>query len=195
MKETPAISVVIPAYHSEKTLPKLVPRLAHVLKDAAASFEVILVDDGSWDETWNVILALAREYPFIRGFQLMRNYGQHNALLCGIRVARGDIVVTMDDDLQNPPEEVPRLLAKLAEGYDVVYGTPQKESHGMLRDAASQITKLVLQKTMGARPPAKLARSGPSARVCATHLPTTAGPLCRSMSFSPGAANASPPSR
>jgi glycosyltransferase involved in cell wall biosynthesis len=150
MKETPAISVVIPAYHSEKTLPKLVARLDHVLKDVAASFEVVLVDDGSGDETWNVILALAREYPFIRGFQLMRNYGQHNALLCGIRAARGDIVVTMDDDLQNPPEEVPRLLAKLADGYDVVYGTPQKESHGLLRDAASQITKLVLQKTMGA---------------------------------------------
>ena len=70
----------------------------------------------------------------------MRNYGQHNALLCGIRSARYEIIVTMDDDLQNPPEEIPKLLKKLDERYDVVYGTPQKEQHGFWRDMASQIT-------------------------------------------------------
>lgn len=150
MNPVPVISVVIPCYHSEKTLPKLIPQLEQALKEADTSFEVIFVEDGSRDNTWDVIRALAREYPFVRGLQLMRNYGQHNALLCGIRAARGTIIVTMDDDLQNPPEEVPRLLAKLREGYDVVYGTPQKESHGLLRDTASQITKLVLQKAMGA---------------------------------------------
>jgi len=93
---------------------------------------------------------LTRQYPFARGSRLMRNYGQHNALLCGIRAARGRIIVTMDDDLQNPPEEIPRLLSKLEDGYDVVYGTPQKEAHGFLRNIASQVTKLVLQKSMGA---------------------------------------------
>jgi glycosyltransferase involved in cell wall biosynthesis len=117
---------------------------------AAVSFELVLVEDGSPDGTWNVIQELARQYPFIRGIRLMRNYGQHNALLCGIRAARGGIIVTMDDDLQNPPEEIPRLLSKFNEGYDVVYGTPQQESHGFLRDLASQVTKLVLQKSMGA---------------------------------------------
>jgi len=80
----------------------------------------------------------------------MRNYGQHNALLCGIRSARYEVVVTLDDDLQNPPEEIPKLLGKLAEGYDVVYGTPLKEAHGLLRDCASRITKLALQSAMGA---------------------------------------------
>jgi undecaprenyl-phosphate 4-deoxy-4-formamido-L-arabinose transferase len=80
----------------------------------------------------------------------MRNYGQHNTLLCGIRQARYEVIVTMDDDLQHPPEEIPNLLAKLAEGYDVVYGTPQQEQHGFWRDVASQVTKLALQSTMGA---------------------------------------------
>jgi undecaprenyl-phosphate 4-deoxy-4-formamido-L-arabinose transferase len=80
----------------------------------------------------------------------MRNYGQHNALLCGIRAARFEVIVTIDDDLQNPPEEIPRLLAKLAEGCDVVYGTPLKDAHGLLRDFASRITKFALQNAMGA---------------------------------------------
>jgi glycosyltransferase involved in cell wall biosynthesis len=145
-----AVSIVIPCYNSENTLSKLLPRLVAVMREAALSFEVVFVEDGSRDRTWEVITALKQEYPFIRGFQLMRNYGQHNALLCGIRAARGQVIVTMDDDLQNPPEEIPRLLEKLSEGYDVVYGTPKKESHGLFRDAASQITKLVLQKAMGA---------------------------------------------
>ena len=81
-------------------------------------------------------------HPHVRGFTLMRNYGQHNALLCGIRQAQHEIIVTMDDDLQHPPGEIHKLLDKLSEGYDVVYGTPQHEQHGLLRDLASQITKL-----------------------------------------------------
>ena len=80
----------------------------------------------------------------------MRNYGQHNALLCGIRAARNDVIVTLDDDLQNPPEEIPRLLAKLAEGYDVVYGTPQQQQHGFLaRPGARQSRRLALQSRHG----------------------------------------------
>jgi len=80
----------------------------------------------------------------------MRNYGQHNALLCGIRVARGATIVTMDDDLQHPPEEIPKLLATLEEGFDVVYGYPEHQPHGMLRGLASEMTKLALQNSMGA---------------------------------------------
>jgi undecaprenyl-phosphate 4-deoxy-4-formamido-L-arabinose transferase len=79
----------------------------------------------------------------------MRNYGQHNALLCGIRAARFDTVVTMDDDLQHPPEELFKLLAKLEEGFDVVYGFPEQQQHGVLRDLASQLTKLALRGSMG----------------------------------------------
>ena len=79
----------------------------------------------------------------------MRNYGQHNALLCGVRAARFDTVVTIDDDLQHPPEEIPKLLSKLSEGYDVVYGMPIKQKHSLWRNLASYFTRLALQGTMG----------------------------------------------
>lgn len=145
-----SLSVVVPVYNSEGSLRALVERLEPVLRANAAQFELILVNDGSRDGSWPVVLDLARQHPWIRGYDFMRNYGQHNALLCGIRAARFETVVTMDDDLQNPPEEVPKLLAELRRGFDVVYGTPANESHGLLRDLASQVTKLALQKSMGA---------------------------------------------
>lgn len=144
------LSVVIPVYRSETILPELVRRLETVLSANADSFEVIFVNDSSPDNSWEVISGLAREYSWVRPINLMRNYGQHNALLCGIRAAQYDVIVTMDDDLQHPPEEIPRLLGKLAEGYDVVYGTPEHEQHGFGRDIASWITKLALQNVMGA---------------------------------------------
>lgn len=114
------------------------------------SFEIIFVEDCGGDDSWKVICELTGQYSNIRGIKLSRNYGQHNALLCGIREARGDVIVTMDDDLQHPPEELPKLLEKFSEGFDVVYGSPEQEPHGFLRGAASRITKMVLQKSMGA---------------------------------------------
>ena len=143
-----SLSVVIPVFNSEQNLPVLVDRLeraCHIFGE----FEVLLVNDHSKDDSWPVIQQLAKEHWWVRGFSLMRNYGQHNALLCGIRAARHEIVVTMDDDLQNPPEEISQLLQKLSEGYDVVYGYPRKETHGFLRDLASNVTKIVLQSSMG----------------------------------------------
>ncbi|MCL6540391.1 MAG: glycosyltransferase family 2 protein [Roseiflexus sp.] len=145
-----SLSVVIPVYRSELIIPLLIQRLTNVLEGITESYEIILVNDGSPDGSWAVIEKLLSEYPAIRAIDLMRNYGQHNALLAGIRAARYDIIVTMDDDLQHPPEEIPRLLAKLDEGYDVVYGAPQKMQHSLLRNLASRITKLVLQSIMGA---------------------------------------------
>ena len=146
----PSISIVVPVYNSEQTLPALVERLAPVLREASRAFEIILVNDGSRDQSWNVARELARAHPFVRAINLMRNYGQHNALLAGIRRAQNEIAITLDDDLQNPPEEIPHLLAQIAAGYDVVYGVPQHEQHGLLRDLASQVTKLTLQSAMGA---------------------------------------------
>lgn len=144
-----SLSIVVPVYNSEKSLPILAERISRVLKTDARAFEVIFVNDGSRDGSWDMIRGLASSYPWVRGINLMRNCGQHNALLCGIRAARFEITIIMDDDLQNPPEEIPVLLRKLDQGFDVVYGTPHKESHGFLRDAASQITKITLQKAMG----------------------------------------------
>lgn len=146
----PSISVVVPVFRSEDSLRELHRRLVDILEPVDPAFEMILVEDCGGDKSWNVIQELAEADPRVRGMQLGRNYGQHNALLCGIRAARGRTIVTLDDDLQNPPEEIPSLLAKLAEGYDVVYGAPEDETHGFLRNQASRITKLALQGAMGA---------------------------------------------
>ena len=142
-------SVVVPVFNSQESLPLLVERLASTLPDLFEAYELILVNDSSRDNSWPVICQLVEQYTWVRGINLMRNYGQHNALLCGIRGAKYELVITMDDDLQHPPEELHIMIAKLDEGYDVVYGTPEDEQHGFLRDMASQITKLALQGAMG----------------------------------------------
>jgi len=144
------ISVVVPVYNSASTLASVLDRLSAALGALGCTYELIFVNDGSRDGSWQRLVELSGEYPPLRGFNLGRNYGQHNALLCGIQAARHDVIVTMDDDLQNPPEEISTLLAKLAEGYDVVYGTPRRQQHGFWRDLASRVTKLVLQDSMGA---------------------------------------------
>jgi glycosyltransferase involved in cell wall biosynthesis len=146
-----AVSVVVPVYNGAAALPELVARLRAALAGRAPDAEILLVNDGSRDASWQAIAALAAEprRPRVRGIDLRRNYGQHNALLCGIRAAAGAVVVTLDDDLQHPPEEVPRLLDALSGDVDVVYGTPRGEQHGLLRDLASRATKLVLRGAMG----------------------------------------------
>lgn len=146
-----SVSAVVPVYNSEGTLEPLVDRLEAVLSRICRDFEVILVNDGSRDASWERICVLAAGRPWIRGIDLMRNYGQHNALLCGIRSARHEVIITLDDDLQNPPEEIAKLVAPLEKGFDAVYGTPEREQHGIWRDLASRITKLALARSMGAR--------------------------------------------
>ncbi len=160
------ISVVVPAYNSELSLPELARRLQVVLREAAQKYELILVDDGSRDHTWDVISTLVESNDWIRGVHLMRNYGQHNAVLCGIRLARYDVTVTMDDDLQHLPEEIPTLIGRLQPNVDVVYGTPAQEQHGLWRDVATQVTKFALQSAMGA----KIARKAGAFRIFRTQL-------------------------
>ncbi|KAA6187858.1 glycosyltransferase [Thiohalocapsa marina] len=144
------ISFVVPVYRSAESLPELHRRITAVFGDGDQDLEIIFVEDCGGDASWPVIQQLAAVDQRVRGYRMSRNYGQHNALLCGIREARGETIVTLDDDLQHPPEEIPKLLAKLNEGFDVVYGPPEKEQHGLLRDLASQITKLALEGAMGA---------------------------------------------
>jgi undecaprenyl-phosphate 4-deoxy-4-formamido-L-arabinose transferase len=153
-------------YNSAEILPHLVERLAPVLRVQGVPHELVLVNDGSRDASWNTILDLAARNPWVRGLCMMRNYGQHNALLAGIRAARFDTTLTMDDDLQHPPEELPRVLARLTDDVDVVYGPPEQEQHGLLRDLASVITKLALQSTMGA----ETSRMASALRVFRTQL-------------------------
>lgn len=146
----PSISVVIPVYRSQDSIGLVIEQLATTLPTLTDSYEAILVEDNGGDNSWQVIQQLSQDYEWVSGFQLMRNYGQHSALLCGIRQASHEVIVTMDDDLQHPVNKVKDLIQLLDEGYDVAYGTPEKEQHGFLRDIASQVTKIVLQGAMGA---------------------------------------------
>ena len=142
-------SIVIPVYNGAETVPVLIEHLSRVLPGAAGKYEVILVNDGSRDNSWAVVQDLQRQYPWVIGINLMRNYGQHNATLCGVRAARYEVTVTMDDDLQHPPEEIAVLLAELENGYDVAYGAPRKLPQGFLRNWMTKTIKILLSRVMG----------------------------------------------
>jgi glycosyltransferase involved in cell wall biosynthesis len=160
------ISVVVPVYRSRETLRELHRRVVAALAAHGAAFEMIFVEDCGNDGSWEVITELAGGDARVRGIRLSRNYGQHNALLCGIRAANHDLVVTLDDDLQNPPEEIPRLIARLDDGCDVVYGAPDRDQHGLLRRWAAAVTKIALRNALGA----KTARHVSAFRVFRTYL-------------------------
>jgi glycosyltransferase involved in cell wall biosynthesis len=143
-------------FNSARSLEELVRRIDSTLAKLDWRHEVILVNDASKDASWDRIETLAASVPCVKGIDLMRNYGQHNALLAGIREVRYPVVVTMDDDLQHPPEEIPRLIRELESGYDVVYGAPEQERQARWRGLASRLTKLALQKAMGAETATKI---------------------------------------
>ena len=164
--ERHSISVVTPVYNGEASVAELCRRVGEVLPHIATRYEVILVNDGSRDRSWEVISELSSKSSFVRGLNLMRNYGQHNALLCGIREAKYEVIVTLDDDLQQPPEEIPRVLARLEEGFDVVYGVPKVEQSGLMRALASRLTRLALRAAVDR----KVAKNVSAFRVFRTQL-------------------------
>ncbi len=116
------LSVIIPAYNESRSLPYLMEALHQVLSTFSGTYEVIFVDDGSHDETPAVLRDLVQQYPYLKAIRLARNYGQTMAIWVGIQEAQGEIVVLMDADLENDPADIPRLLQKINEGYDVVSG-------------------------------------------------------------------------
>jgi len=138
------LSIVIPCFNSAKTLRPLVEALIPVVSKISNKYEVIFINDASADATWNRILELREEYPHLRAINFSKNYGQHNATLCGIRSANYDLIVTLDDDLQNPPAEIANLLAHLERGYDVVYGVPKKRKCGLVRTWGSKGVRYLL---------------------------------------------------
>jgi glycosyltransferase involved in cell wall biosynthesis len=150
MNETepsPIISVVVPVYNSETTLLELRSRLETVLeKESRGRYEIIFVNDASTDSSWAILKTFPKVNHRIIAINLTRNFGQHNALMCGFSQASGDVVVTLDDDLQNPPEEIPRLHRKMAEGFDVVYGIPASRKHSQLKNAGSDLVQLVYRR-------------------------------------------------
>lgn len=143
------ISVVIPVYKGEKSLAKLVQELIKCLPTYCSAYEIILINDDSPDNSWAVIQELAKCHQNVKGIKLMRNYGQHNATLSGVRLAQYPITITMDDDLQHPACEIKKLVDKLDEGFDVVYGAPIKMPQGFFRNLATSWTKAILASVMG----------------------------------------------
>jgi undecaprenyl-phosphate 4-deoxy-4-formamido-L-arabinose transferase len=138
------VSVVVPVYNEEGNLPELLSRLARVMDGLGGPYELVFVDDGSRDRSLEILKAAARERPeTIRVLELARNFGQHQAILAAFENVTGDVVVTLDADLQNPPEEIPKLLARMAEGYDVVGGVRQDRQDSFLRKAASRLVNRV----------------------------------------------------
>jgi undecaprenyl-phosphate 4-deoxy-4-formamido-L-arabinose transferase len=148
---SPGISVAIPIYNSSATLEVLVDRLTLVLSTnfPGRPFEIILVDDGSSDDSWEKIDRLSRTTRSVRGIRMYRNYGQHAALLAAIRHARYDTTVTMDDDLQHPPEQIPVLTSALTQHIDLVYGLPSKASHNLWRRTTSRLYRVIMNRLLG----------------------------------------------
>jgi undecaprenyl-phosphate 4-deoxy-4-formamido-L-arabinose transferase len=137
-------SVVVPVYNEEGNLPELLQRLAAVMDAAERPYELVFVDDGSRDGSLAILKQAAAARPDrIRVLELARNFGQHQAILAAFENVSGDVVVTLDADLQNPPEEIPKLLAKIEEGYDVVGGVRQDRQDSFLRRAASALVNRV----------------------------------------------------
>jgi glycosyltransferase involved in cell wall biosynthesis len=143
------LSLVIPVFNSAGTLPTLIHDLHLFFEQANFQGEIILVNDGSRDNSWEVAQQLATTHPRITAINLTKNFGQHTALLIGLRQAVGPVIITMDDDLQHPPSEIPKLLTQITAGFDVVYGVPEKESHGWWRDFCSVVGKKSLQWVLG----------------------------------------------
>ena len=135
------LSVVVPVYNSQATIPLLLERLTQALGRLTPHYEIILVEDGGPDGSWQAIEQQRERYcEHLVAVQLMRNYGQHNALMCGLALARGRFVVTMDDDLQNPPEEIGRLLQRIREGgFDLVYGVAKDRQHASWRNLGAAV--------------------------------------------------------
>lgn len=149
MSLKPFLSIVVPCYHSEATLQELCSRLHAALSSITEQYEIILIDDESPDASWGIIQDLAKNDPRIRGIRLSRNFGQHRAILAGLDHAEGDWIVVMDCDLQDPPEEIPKLYTKAMEGYDIVVGRRAFRKDPFFRRIASKLFFWVFSTVTG----------------------------------------------
>lgn len=137
----PAVSIVVPVYRGADSISELFERLSQAMRGAGEEFEVIFVDDRGSTENWPAIEALSASHPEAQGIRLSRNFGQHAATLCGISRARGEWIVTIDEDLEQPPESVPLMLHKAREGHLVVYGVNEQRSHSPWRNITSELAR------------------------------------------------------
>lgn len=146
----PRISVVVPAYNEAGNLNELLRRTEESIHQFG-DYEIIVVDDGSTDESWALIEQAAQKNPRVVGVRLQRNFGQHPAVTAGFARARGEVVVTLDSDLQNPPEEIPKLIARLGPDCDVASGWRQVRSDSVLRTLPSRLTNVMIARVTGVR--------------------------------------------
>jgi undecaprenyl-phosphate 4-deoxy-4-formamido-L-arabinose transferase len=145
------ISLVIPVYNEEKNITALMERLTPIMQGIGASYEIILVDDGSSDRSLSLLRGFASR-PEVKVVELTRNYGQHAAIMAGFSLVRGEIVITLDADLQNPPEEIPRLVAKMTEGNFDVVGTIRKgRKDSLFRILPSKVVNMITRKITGVK--------------------------------------------
>jgi len=147
MKKEQKLSIIIPVYCSGKTIKEVIEKIAQTLKNKI-SYEIILVNDGSTDNSYMICKKLAKQYSFIKLIDLSKNFGQHNALLAGFNNISGDYIICMDDDLQTPPEEIWKLINKLEEGYDVVYAKYKEKKHSILKRMGSNLNSFMLNVLM-----------------------------------------------
>jgi len=139
---------VIPVYNNSGTVRELYRRLSAVLGQNGMEWDVIFVNDGSKDESWKVLTGMQQEMGNVRVIDLGRNFGQHNATVCGLKYSRGDYIVTMDADLQHPAEEIPKLIHKIEEGYEVVYGVYERKMHSFVRNRMSNLVYAISKRAM-----------------------------------------------
>ena len=142
------ISCVLPCLNEEENIGAIIGRLKAVFEKTNDAYEIICVDDGSRDRTWQVLKDLEKKNPRLVGVRFNRNYGQHAAILAGFEVSAGEYVVTIDADLQNPPEEIPRLLNKAREGYDVVGGWRWPRKDPIVRKFLSKMMNLIISRSI-----------------------------------------------
>ncbi len=145
----PYLSIVVPVFNEEENLPELLPRLAAALAGIGKSYEVVLVNDGSRDRSLELLREAAARDPHLVVIDFNRNYGQHSAVFAGFEEARGEVIVTIDADLQNPPEEIGKLVAKMEEGYDVVGSVRVKRQDSLFRRLASRLVNRVTSMATG----------------------------------------------
>ena len=153
---SPYLSVVIPIYNEEASIPQLWERLAKVLNEnftGERNWELIFTDDGSKDRSLMMLLEIAKAEPRVKVVEFNRNYGQHSAIFGALSEVEGRVVVTLDADLQNPPEEIPKLVAKIEEGYDVVGGWRQgrEANDSIFRRLPSKIVNAITRRTTGVK--------------------------------------------
>lgn len=142
------LSIVIPVYRSQATLSELHRRLVAIFETVEPSFEILFVEDGGGDNSWQVIQEIAGRDSRVHGIQLSRNFGQHAATICGFSQAKGEWIATLDDDLEQIPEWLPKLYEKALEGHDLVYGVYPQRSHSWWRNATSSTARWMFQKAI-----------------------------------------------